>query len=125
MSSFTIRPNNQTEQILDELLEEYGGSKVSVVDLLAEKYLQTKQENARLSDELDESKKMQKGMLREMEEKLDVLYELENTNQVWQVYSEFHSTSETKSPIVKAAESYVDLKRKERIFHQLEKRVVD
>ncbi len=125
MKPFTIRPNNQTEELLEEMIEHYGCSKVTAVDMLAEKYQTLKKENERLSEELDENKKIQKSILRKMEDRLDVLYELENTTQVWQQFQEFHPTDDEKSPILLAAEDYVDLKRKEAIFHQLEKRAQD
>ena len=40
MKPYTIRPNNLTEQVIDELIEKYGCSKVGAFDLLAEKFVQ-------------------------------------------------------------------------------------
>ena len=123
MKPFTVRPNNQTELLIDQLIEEYGCSKIMVFDLLAEKYIQLQKENDRLIDELDESRKIQKGLLRDMETKMNVLYELENTNQIWQAYTKYKPSSEQKSEIVKEAEAYVEMQRKEKLFHHFEQHV--
>lgn len=123
MKPYTIRPNNLTEQVIDELIEKYGCSKVGAFDLLAEKFVQLKNENERLVDELDESRKVQKGILREVEDKLNVLFELENTNQIWQAYTEFKPSTEQKSEIVRDAENHVELMRKEKVFHHFEQQV--
>lgn len=123
MKPYTIRPNNLTEQVIDELIENYHCSKGGAFDLLVEKYVHLQKENERLIEELDESRKIQKGILRDMETKMNVLYELENTNQIWQAYTKYKPSSEQKSEIVKNAEEFVEVQRKEKLFHHFEQHV--
>lgn len=123
MKPFTVRPNNQTELLIDRLIEEYGCTKIMVIDLLAEKYVHLQQENERLVEELEDSRKIQKGILRDMETKMNVLYELENTNQIWQAYTKYQPSSEQKSDIVKEAEEFVEVQRKEKLFHHFEQHI--
>lgn len=123
MKPFTVRPNNQTELLIDRLIEEYGCTKIMVIDLLAEKYVHLQQENERLVEELEDSRKIQKGILRDMETKMNVLYELENTNQIWQAYTKYQPSSEQKSDIVKEAEEFVEVQRKEKLFYHFEQHI--
>lgn len=81
------------------------------------------QENERLVEELEDSRKIQKGILRDMETKMNVLYELENTNQIWQAYTKYQPSSEQKSDIVKEAEEFVEVQRKEKLFYHFEQHI--
>lgn len=39
---FSINPNLQTEELLNEMLEKFGGSKIEVINILADRYLAQK-----------------------------------------------------------------------------------
>ncbi|MFD1902821.1 hypothetical protein GQR36_27050 [Enterococcus termitis] len=118
---FSITPDQQAKSLLDKLLEAYGGSKSDVVNLLAEKYQTLLNENDLLREQLSEERRLSKGTLRTIEQRLNVLYEVENTRQNYEAFPELLPTSKEKSKIIIEAEDQVELDRKNRVFNHYEK----
>ena len=76
---FSINPNLQTEELLNELLEKFGGSKIEVINILADRYLAQEKMIEQLQEELDEERRLRKSLLRNLENKMNVVYEIEHT----------------------------------------------
>lgn len=125
MKSYSIRPNKVAEEVLADLQENYGCSKVDSVNILAEKYLLSLEKIDSLTEELSELKRWSFGSLRAIEEKVNVLYEVENTRQENEKFPDYIPTTLKKNRIIKDAEDHVESQRALRVFQSYEKRVVD
>ena len=122
MSTFSISPNQQTEELLDELLLTVGGKKIDVINILADRFLRLEKENQELKEQLDEERALRKSLFRNVEHKLDVLYEVENTRLHIERLPGLKNSKEDPSVLFKETEEYLEEQRKKAIFHHLEKR---
>lgn len=118
---FSISPSEQTSQTIDEILETTGGSKSDIVNLIVERYLTVLKENELLKELLDSEKKTSLGILRSIEQRLNVLYEVENTRQNYEAFPELRPTIKEKAKIIVEAEEQVELERKNNVFNYYEK----
>ncbi|EMF0114881.1 hypothetical protein ACH0DO_002614 [Enterococcus hirae] len=125
MSRCTVRMNEQTEKIVDELLDKYGGSKSEAINLLADHYLKLEEKNYELQERIDEERKLRKSLLRNIEEKVDVLYEVENTRLHVENLPALRNSTQEKANLIAETELYLEEKRRNEIFRHFEKRVVD
>lgn len=122
MSTFSINPNQQTEELLDELLLTVGGKKIDVINILADRFLRLEKENQELKEQLDEERSLRKSLFRNIEHKVDVLYEVENTRLHIERLPGLKNSKEAPSVLFKETEEYLEEQRKKAIFHHLEKR---
>ncbi|OTO01245.1 hypothetical protein [Enterococcus sp. 5B3_DIV0040] len=123
MVKFSVSTNQQTEELLDKLLQTIGGKKIDVINLLADRFLRLEKENQELKEQLDEERALRKSLFRNIEYKVDVLYEVENTRLHVEPLPELKRSSEAPSGLFKEIENYLDTQKAQTIFHQLEKRV--
>ena len=61
---FSINPNQRTEDLLNEMLGKFGGTKTGVVNILADRYLAQEKMIEQLQEELDEERRLRKSLLR-------------------------------------------------------------
>ncbi|MGL9903217.1 hypothetical protein IGJ51_000358 [Enterococcus sp. DIV0802c] len=122
---FSISPNFQTEELLNQLLDKLGGSKIEVINILADRYLAQEQKIEQLEEQLDEERSLRKSLLRNLEHKMNVIYEIENTRLYYEDFPELRASDQLPSNVLTQAEDYLDMKRKQKVFDHFEKRVND
>ncbi|MEB8416403.1 hypothetical protein NGG16_03005 [Enterococcus casseliflavus] len=122
---FSISPNFQTEKLLNQLLDKLGGSKIEVINILADRYLAQEQKIEQLEEQLDEERSLRKSLLRNLEHKMNVIYEIENTRLYYEDFPELRASDQLPSNVLTQAEDYLDMKRKQKVFDHFEKRVND
>lgn len=122
---FSINPNHRTEDLLNEMLEKFGGTKTGVVNILADRYLAQEQKIEQLEEQLDEERRLRKSLLRNLEHKMNVIYEIENTRLYYEDFPELRASDQLPSNVLTHAEDYLDMKRKQKVFDHFEKRVND
>lgn len=122
---FSINPNHRTEDLLNEMLEKFGGTKTGVVNILADRYLAQEQKIEQLEEQLDEERSLRKSLLRNLEHKMNVIYEIENTRLYYEDFPELRASDQLPSNVLTQAEDYLDMKRKQKVFDHFEKRVND
>ncbi|EOS7919047.1 hypothetical protein E0T54_RS12520 [Enterococcus hirae] len=122
---FSINPNLQTEELLNQLLDKLGGSKIEVINILADRYLAQEQKIEHLEEELDEERRLRKSLLRNLEHKMNVVYEIENTRLFYEDFPELRASDQLPSHVLTQVEDYLEMKRKEKVFQHFEKRVND
>lgn len=125
MSRCTVRMNDQTEKVIDELIEHYSGSKSESINLLVQKYLDLKKHFEQVQEELDEERRLRKSLLRNLEHKMNVVYEIENTRLFYEDFPELRASDQLPSHVLTQVEDYLEMKRKEKVFQHFEKRVND
>ncbi|EOW2630130.1 hypothetical protein JFI87_01620 [Enterococcus faecium] len=122
---FSINPNLQTEELLNEMLEKFGGSKIEVINILADRYLAQGKMIEQLQEELDEERRLRKSLLRNLENKMNVVYEIENTRLHYEDFPKMKSSDQEPNHILREAENHLEMKRNQEIFHHFEQRVND
>lgn len=122
---FSINPNQCTEDLLNEMLEKFGGTKTGVVNILADRYLAQEKKIEQLEEELDEERRLRKSLLRNLEHKMNVIYEIENTRLFYEDFPELRASDQLPSHVLTQVEDYLEMKRKEKVFQHFEKRVND
>lgn len=120
---FSINPNQRTEELLSEILQEVGGTKTGVVNILADRYLAQVKMVEQLQEQLDEERSLRKSLLRNLEFKMNVVYEIENTRLHCEGLPRLRPSDQDPNTILSEAENFIEMKRNQEIFHHLEKRV--
>ncbi|EMF0081179.1 hypothetical protein EQ856_11550 [Enterococcus hirae] len=122
---FSINPNQRTEDLLNEMLGKFGGTKTGVVNILADRYLAQEKMIEQLQEELDEERRLRKSLLRNLEHKMNVVYEIENIRLHYEALPKLKPSDQEPNNILSEAENYLEIKRNQEIFRHLEKRVND
>ena len=120
---FSINPNLQTEELLNELLEKFGGSKIEVINILADRYLAQEKMIEQLQEQLDAERRLRKSVLRNLENKMNVVYEIETTRLHYENFPKMKSSDQEPNHILREAENHLEIKRNQEIFHHFEQRV--
>lgn len=120
---FSIKPNLQTEELLNELLEKFGGSKIEVINILADRYMTQEKMIEQLQEQLDEERSLRKSLLRNLEFKMNVVYEIENTRLHCEGLPRLRPSDQDPNNVLSEAENFIEMKRNQEIFHHLERRV--
>jgi hypothetical protein len=118
---FTVQTNDDTQTFIEELMNEHTIPANRILNFVSSLYKETLQENEDLKQQLSELKRDNLSILRSVEDKVSVLYELENTRQVYEKFQEFYATANQKSDIFSKAEMEVERLRSERILKKFEK----
>ncbi len=121
MKRITVSMNQFSEEYLDQLLIEKVPRKTDVLNYLVSRCYQLEKELESVTDQLMNERKRVLPILRHIEDKVNVLYQLENTHLEYERYERFYPTTEIKNKMIGEAEQFVRAEKQQEVFEQYER----
>lgn len=120
MTRLSIRLNKQSLEIIEKNQKRLNGSKAEIINRLIMDSEKDRETTEQLLVKLEEIEKKERTLLRELEKKIHIIYQILNTILQYQGMKHFYSTTQAKSEVLTEAESYVQQQIHQKIMQQFE-----
>lgn len=120
MTRLSIRLNKQSLEIIEKNQKRLNGSKAEIINRLIMDSEKDRETVEQLLVKLEEIEKKERTLLRELEKKIHIIYQILNTILQYQGMKHFYSTTQAKSEVLVDAELYVQQQIHQKIMKQFE-----